>query len=244
MSIDIIFFGLALFVENGGTYRVLLPDGRDTTGLPKSIHPHKVSLWVRDKDQKAIATWQPENSDRTDFAVSDPCEVEVTGMAATDPPGSIQGTLQSLESLGFTLDTNKTPMLSLDIKTGNLSAHCLKDMKTEMNIVRWTLDFDKQAIRFTSKKDSKYIELTDKHRQLIIANVPADGLGTRDDFNLYLKLGTGPLLCPHLQTGNLRDVVLLEPTNVPREDPSAHPKCPKELAVLTPDLACSPGTYP
>lgn len=52
-TIEIIFWGLALFIPQQNGYRVLLPDGRNVVGIP----PHRPVIDIRPTEAKPKPVW-------------------------------------------------------------------------------------------------------------------------------------------------------------------------------------------
>ncbi len=259
-TLEIIFYGLALFVavpnptDPQHYYRVMLPDGRRPAAISKASHAHSATIWVRPRTQLAKGDWQPptqaspNGAPSNDWVVAAPCTLDIAGIKKTplDDSGMVNE-LQSVKALdpAFTIDFSKQALVDLVVNTGKLKAF----KYGHMIVVSLTVESDGDPITISCGHQLKLTPQTD---QVVIANIPSDGVGTRDDFNLYRLLASKSktLLCPPPRIVNLEEHGPEDPSTIlsSSEDnvqcAAARMPAVPTPALLTPELACSPGTYP
>jgi hypothetical protein len=246
MQLSVVFVGLALFERNGGTYLVSLPDGRDLSQVPSTVHQHAAAVWIRPRTAVPSPHNWPFPSRGNDYEIAGPSKLSFTGLKQTPSVQDLMyGQVPKLteSDVDYKPDHQKVAIAHMKIDTGRLIAHKL-DMG--MIVVEWVVESaGVDPIQLTCEPlvgSKQTLTLKPETRQIMIANVPADDIGSNDDFNLYKNVGTSAkLLCPKDVTVNNGGVKLDDPTHMAHES-NAIPQCKR--MIETPLLACSPGTYP
>jgi hypothetical protein len=261
-TIEIVFWGLFLFWQQGdGTYRVLIPDGRQAPqyGIPE----HKPVVDLRPKGAKPATDnwgqWQKEVK-QNEYTIDEPCgAIEITGLAGI-PPSPNSDFIAVLPKLTnatppFELAPNPNSMGELLIKEGKLTSH---QWDEGMVVSRWTVQV-KDGDTVTIKCGQGHtLAVSDKTRQILFRNAALHQKKDENHFVIYRVLSTSP-------NGTL---AYTNPTYSPNDsfaiidgDPPTHsmemtPKSGKKSAgplgsktnpkgnMLTPFVDCSNAGYP
>lgn len=217
-QLEVIVYGLACFDKQGNAYRVLFPDGRNTSAF--DIPEHLAAVWVRDRDQLATARW-PWRATGNDFTISGPRRLTISGLkkgAAVDD-SKLLGRLPNMRDAdsGFALAAEPDAIVDLRIDRGTLTAHAFP---TGMIVVRWLVDLDETKPTRLEFGDDAWIELEPGTKQVILANA---GIANNErahrgnHFMLYRKLASvkqGDLAVPQPDIAPpLLGVTLLDPAH-------------------------------
>lgn len=230
-DLEILFYGMFCFHPDGDGYRVLMPNGMQSSG---GVPAHAAAVWVRSRSEVATARW-PWLAWRNDFFIGDAgLTLTIQGLVSTALNDTFlnNGYLTVLKELEPREDLRQDPdtVFEVRVDTGTLSVH--EYGSKGMLTVRWLVQAPAgQSVRFDF--GSNFVDVPPTAHQVILANAGSShGSGsTAAHFRLYRKVWGNPGNDFHHQPPRKKTKL---PGGVP-EDPTFG-----YIEILTPDIVCSP----
>ena len=220
-TIEIIFWGLALFVPSAGHYSVLVPDGRSG---PYGIPPHTPTIKLLPESAKPAESWAwSKDIAKNEFVIEQPCSsFEISGIGGSGSAvddSNFDDRLPNVKESDKNFRLSPTPkaMVAMTIDHGVLSAH---QYPSGMIATMWTVQAaDVTAVRI--KCGSNTLTLAGDTKRIVLSNFAHDPHHNTNHFRLYRVLSTDP-------SGQLGF-----------KKPKKQPGGPVSLAIATPLVDCS-----
>ena len=192
-TIEIIFWGLALFVPQQGSYLVLIPDGSNaqTIGVPS----HLPAIQILPASAQPVEKWSwAKNIAQNKFSIEQPCRtLKITGLSPTVTPADDSNFDDRLPNVkdsdpNFQLSPSRQSMAEMAITHGVLTAH---GYPSGMVLAKWTVTAPEDGA-VTLDCAGNTLVLAKGTQKVVLENYAHSPNPNSNHYRLYRVLSTDP----------------------------------------------------